>query len=79
MKWIVIVKMVLLVILLNDLLPYKRMLVRWSWGKFKISSLIAMAKLLRRVWRVIEYIGQRSRNFRSVLLIHFLWSICKDG
>ena len=62
MKCIVIVKMVLLVIRLNELLPYKRILVRWPWGKFRISSFTAMAKLLSRVWRVVEYRGQRSRK-----------------
>ena len=51
MKCSVIIRMVLLVIRLNEGLPYKIILVRWSCGKFKISSL---AKLLSRVWRIVE-------------------------
>ena len=62
MKWSVIIRMVLLVIRLNEVLPYKIMLVRWSCGKFKISSLTAMAKLLSRVLRIVEYRGQRKRK-----------------
>lgn len=63
-KWITVNKIVLLVISLNDELPYKRIWESWTWGRFKISSssLTAMAIFLRRVWRIEEYRGQRSRK-----------------
>ena len=62
MKWSVIIKMVLLVIRLNEELPYKIILVRCSCGKFNISSLTAMPKLLSRVWRIVAYKGKRKRK-----------------
>ena len=61
-KWRVISRIILLVMVLKDGLPKRRILVRWSWGKFKISSLTAMATLLSRVWREEAWVGQRSRK-----------------
>ena len=52
------------VIPLNEGLPNKRIEVRWSWGRFNISLLTAMAKLLSRVVR-------RDRALKQEMFISF--------